>query len=231
MRHHGCMELRAGLTLDDDFVVAFAAAHGVRRIALYGSALREDFRSDSDIDILVEFEPGRTPGLLRFAQMELELEDALGRQVELRTPRTSAPTSATPSPRPPDHSMQPEDRHRLRHLTDAATKAIAFSSGKRRSDLNDDELLRLALTKLVEIVGEAAKNLSPAARDSMPGVPWRAAARMRAAQPGGTQRTLEAHRANSAGLCCGCGAPGTGSPHIRWPCPVAKAAQQAACGS
>ena len=75
--------------------------------------------------------------------------------------------------------MQPEDRHRLRHLTDAATKAIAFSSGKRRSDLNDDELLRLALTKLVEIVGEAAKNLSPAARDSMPGVPWRAAARMR----------------------------------------------------
>jgi predicted nucleotidyltransferase len=45
------MELRAGLTLDDDFVVAFAAAHGVRRIALYGSALREDFRSDSDIEI------------------------------------------------------------------------------------------------------------------------------------------------------------------------------------
>jgi predicted nucleotidyltransferase len=97
------MELRAGLTLDDDFVVAFAAAHGVRRIALYGSALREDFRSDSDIDILVEFEPGRTPGLLHFAQMELELEDALGRQVELRTPEDLSPyfrAAVTASARP-----------------------------------------------------------------------------------------------------------------------------------
>jgi hypothetical protein len=46
--------------------------------------------------------------------------------------------------------MQSEDRNRLRHLTEAATKAIAFSSGKGRSDLNEDELVRLALTKLVE---------------------------------------------------------------------------------
>jgi len=59
---------------------------------------------------------------------------------------------------------------------------------------------------------------------------FEAAVRFIAAQPGGTQRILDVHRANSAGLCCGCGAPGTGSPHIRWPCPVAKAAQQAACG-
>jgi uncharacterized protein len=86
VRHHGRVELRAGLTLDDDFVAAFAAAHGIRRIALYGSVLREDFRPDSDIDLLVEFQPGHTPGLLHLAQMELELEDALGRQVELRTP-------------------------------------------------------------------------------------------------------------------------------------------------
>jgi predicted nucleotidyltransferase len=77
--------------LDDDFVAAFAAAHGIRRIALYGSVLREDFRPDSDIDLLVEFQPGHTPGLLHLAQMELELEDALGRQVELRTPEDLSP--------------------------------------------------------------------------------------------------------------------------------------------
>jgi uncharacterized protein len=95
--------LRAGLTLDDDFVAAFAAAHGIRRIALYGSALREDFRSDSDIDLLVEFQPGHTPGLLHFAQMELELEDALGRRVELRTPEDLSPyfrDAVTASARP-----------------------------------------------------------------------------------------------------------------------------------
>jgi uncharacterized protein with HEPN domain len=75
--------------------------------------------------------------------------------------------------------MQPEDRNRLQHLTEAATKAIIYSTGKQRSDLDDDELLRLALTKLVEIVGEAAKHISPAAQEIMPNVPWRAAARMR----------------------------------------------------
>lgn len=84
--HHGRVELRPGLTLDDAFVAAFAAAHGIRSLALYGSALRSDFTSDSDIDLLVEFHPGHTPGLLHLAQMELELEEALGRPVELRTP-------------------------------------------------------------------------------------------------------------------------------------------------
>jgi len=55
--------------------------------------------------------------------------------------------------------MRPEDRVRLAHVHDAASKAIAYSSRKARSDLDDDELLRLALTKLVEIVGEAAKQV------------------------------------------------------------------------
>ncbi len=53
--------------------------------SLYGSVLRDDFGPVSDVDILVAFKPGKTPGLLRLAQMELELEAALDRQVELRT--------------------------------------------------------------------------------------------------------------------------------------------------
>lgn len=75
--------------------------------------------------------------------------------------------------------MQPEDQARLRHLAEAATKAVAYSKDKRRADLDDDELLRLALTKLVEIVGEAAKHISPELRAANPDVPWVAAARMR----------------------------------------------------
>jgi predicted nucleotidyltransferase len=85
------VELRPGLTLDDDFVASFAAAHGIRRLALFGSALRADFTAESDIDLLVEFQPGHTPGLLHLAQMELELEEALGREVELRTPEDLSP--------------------------------------------------------------------------------------------------------------------------------------------
>jgi len=79
------VELRQGLSIEDSVLDAFAAQYGIRRLALYGSALREDFGPASDIDILVEFQSGRTPGLLRLARMELELENVIGREVELRT--------------------------------------------------------------------------------------------------------------------------------------------------
>jgi hypothetical protein len=79
------MQLRPGLRLDDAALADFAARHGIRRLAMYGSVLREDFTPTSDVDILVEFRPDRIPGLIQLAQMELELEASLGRTVELRT--------------------------------------------------------------------------------------------------------------------------------------------------
>ncbi|GAA0618786.1 nucleotidyltransferase family protein [Sporichthya brevicatena] len=79
------MELRPGLTVDDAALSAFATKHGVARLLLFGSVLRADFRSDSDVDVLVEFLPDRIPGLLGLAAMELELESLVGRTVELRT--------------------------------------------------------------------------------------------------------------------------------------------------
>ncbi|KAA0232239.1 MAG: hypothetical protein JJLCMIEE_02810 [Acidimicrobiales bacterium] len=75
--------------------------------------------------------------------------------------------------------MPPEDEVRLVHLIDAAETALRFADGRVRSDLDIDEMLRLALTKLVEIVGEAAKQVSVETREANPGVPWSAAARMR----------------------------------------------------
>jgi predicted nucleotidyltransferase len=79
------VELRPGLVVADSELIAFCRRHAVRRLALYGSALRDDFRADSDVDVLVEFEAGRTPGLLGIASMELELGHLIGREVELRT--------------------------------------------------------------------------------------------------------------------------------------------------
>jgi uncharacterized protein len=75
----------ARTAVDDAAIADFATRYGINRLALYGSVLRDDFSSASDIDILVEFHPGRTPGLIQLAQMELELETVLGRPVELRT--------------------------------------------------------------------------------------------------------------------------------------------------
>ncbi len=79
------MEIRPGVALDDAALAAFVQRHGIRRLAAFGSVLRTDFGPNSDIDLLVEFQPGRAPGLLTLAAMELELGEMLGREVELRT--------------------------------------------------------------------------------------------------------------------------------------------------
>src|SRR5438094_183036 len=58
----------------------------VRRLSLYGSVLRPDFRPDSDVDVLVEFEAGHTPGLFALGGLLLDLQDLIGRDVDLKTP-------------------------------------------------------------------------------------------------------------------------------------------------
>lgn len=69
-------------------VEAFCRRHHIRKLALYGSVLRDDFRPDSDIDVLVEFEPGHTPGFFGLFDMEQELSSiAGGRKIDLRTPQ------------------------------------------------------------------------------------------------------------------------------------------------
>jgi predicted nucleotidyltransferase len=74
-----------GITFSSSWVAAFCRRHDVRRLALFGSILRDDFRPESDIDILVEFEPGKTPGFAFFG-MQDELSAQLGRPVDLNTP-------------------------------------------------------------------------------------------------------------------------------------------------
>ncbi len=68
--------------------------------------------------------------------------------------------------------MQP-DEVRLRHMLDAARKATIFVQGRSRADLDTDELLALALVRLLEIVGEAAKYVSQPTKDRAPQIPWR----------------------------------------------------------
>ena len=79
------MDLGHGIDVADEAIVSFCDAHHVRKLALFGSVLGERFGADSDLDVLVEFEPGSTPGLLGIAEMELELEALVGRRVDLRT--------------------------------------------------------------------------------------------------------------------------------------------------
>ena len=75
-----------GIEMPTERIAAFCGANGIRRLALYGSILRDDFRPDSDVDILVEFQPGVRVGYLAIERMQRELAGILGRPVDLRTP-------------------------------------------------------------------------------------------------------------------------------------------------
>ncbi len=74
------------LKFPDGFLEGFCRRNNIRKLSLIGSVLRADFRPDSDVDIIVEFEQGKTPSLLRMAGLEIELSKILGRKVDLRTP-------------------------------------------------------------------------------------------------------------------------------------------------
>lgn len=81
------MVIGTQLNVDVDAIASFCKENRIRRLAVFGSALRDDFGPNSDVDLLVDFEPEATPGLLRIAAMERELSSLFaGREIELRTP-------------------------------------------------------------------------------------------------------------------------------------------------
>ncbi len=74
------------IKIPQDEIAEFCQRHHIRRLALFGSVLRDDFDPDSDVDVLVGFIPGHVPGFSFFA-MQDELSGLLGRRVELHTPK------------------------------------------------------------------------------------------------------------------------------------------------
>lgn len=79
------MVKRAQIKIPKKKIEEFCKKHHIRKLSLFGSVLRDDFRSDSDVDVLVEFDPNHIPGLIRLAGMEFELSEILGRTVDIRT--------------------------------------------------------------------------------------------------------------------------------------------------
>lgn len=76
---------RSKINLSDELLAEFCRRHRIRRLSLFGSVLRDDFSENSDVDVLIEFEPGACVGLIRLAGMELELGAMIGRKVDLNT--------------------------------------------------------------------------------------------------------------------------------------------------
>ena len=77
--------MKVRVSIPRDQIEAFCRRHYIQRLAFFGSVVRDDFQPESDVDVLVEFEPGHVPGLA-FFRMQRELSDMLGRTVDLNTP-------------------------------------------------------------------------------------------------------------------------------------------------
>jgi uncharacterized protein len=75
-----------GIKIPRQTIAAFCKRNGIRRLALFGSILRDDFGADSDIDVLVEFDPAARVGLFRLMNLQSQLSELLGRKVDLNTP-------------------------------------------------------------------------------------------------------------------------------------------------
>ena len=80
------MQEISNIEIPNEKIARFCRRNRVRKLSLFGSVLREDFKDESDVDVLIEFEEGCTPGFFGMAGLELELSKMLKRKVDLRTP-------------------------------------------------------------------------------------------------------------------------------------------------
>ena len=75
------------IEIDEDAIKHLCQRYCVCKLSLFGSVLRDDFHDDSDVDVLVEFEPGRTPGF-EFIDIQDQLSEIIGRRIDLNTPKS-----------------------------------------------------------------------------------------------------------------------------------------------
>jgi predicted nucleotidyltransferase len=78
--------MKLPISIEEDKIVAFCLKHSILKLSLFGSILTEHFDDESDVDVLVEFDPAKIPGLIRLAAMERELSSVIGRKADIRTP-------------------------------------------------------------------------------------------------------------------------------------------------
>jgi len=80
------MVSKAKIEIPRERIAEFCRRHHIRKLSFFGSVISEHFTQDSDVDVLVEFEPGQVIGLIRLSGIELELSEIIGRKVDMRTP-------------------------------------------------------------------------------------------------------------------------------------------------
>ena len=160
----------------------FCQAHGIVKLAVYGSALREDFGPHSDVDLLVKFDPEADVSLPDPIEVQEDISVLFGgRRVDLFTvesliglirDRIVAEAEQLYPHRKPAHQppLAVDDDTPLRLMRGHARRAIQVSAGRTRKDLDDDRTLRELVCYAVQRVGLRASRVSPATREDLPGI-------------------------------------------------------------
>ncbi|WP_271252072.1 nucleotidyltransferase family protein [Pseudanabaena sp. Chao 1811] len=81
------MAQRLPILIPKEAIASFCQRHHIRKLSLFGSILRDDFSSSSDVDFLVEFEPEHILGYFHLIGIEIELSEMINRKADLRTPK------------------------------------------------------------------------------------------------------------------------------------------------
>ena len=191
MRKHGVaktMSKTVEFRLPLEAIRAYCRQRPIKRLLLFGSALREDFTQESDIDLLVEYAPEADLDAYEIFRQQEDFSEIIGRPVDLGEPHSLKPYirqeviesaeliydvngiepgRSKPMPKKPDR-----DRLRLLDMRDAAEDAISIAGGYSRAEIEKIRMQQLALVKAVEIIGEAANHVSEETKALAPDIDW-----------------------------------------------------------
>jgi uncharacterized protein with HEPN domain/predicted nucleotidyltransferase len=159
------------LMVPTDSIRAYCQRNGIRRLSLFGSALRPDFRSDSDVDLLVDFQPDAGVGFLALARMQRELSDLFHRKSIGFLGADSRPRSVGRCLTMPRTCMR-SDRLYLTDIVEAVDAIEAFICGVDVERFVRDDLVRSAVLHKLTVIGEAAARVSMPLRTRFAEVPW-----------------------------------------------------------
>lgn len=179
------MTVRDRISMTDEQLAGLCRRHHVRELALYGSVLREDFRDDSDIDVLVDFEADARIGLFDLTGLQQELADAFGRSVDVVERRSLHPANRdavleeakTIWPEWQVEGIAPSRPFRrewlqLHVMIEAADDLAEMLVGQSRETVIASDLRRSALVVPLARIGWLAGRLPDNIRDTYTDVDW-----------------------------------------------------------
>jgi uncharacterized protein with HEPN domain/predicted nucleotidyltransferase len=191
--------LQQRLKVSADEIASFCDRWKIAEFALFGSVLRDDFRSDSDIDVLVTFSPESQWNFFEIVHAQQELETLLGRKVDLTQKKglvnpfsRAAILKAYRAIYPPEKAnfieiekadKMTQDNVRnssaLLDIVQAINRIQRFTANLGFEDYIENELVRNAVERNCEIIGEAVRRITPEFREAHPEVDWSGAVGLR----------------------------------------------------